>query len=586
MNSRTFAKLVLLLTLGMLGLVSLVPQQTAAAPDVWSPKWNQAVVDASGDMGYHSSIAYQTISPGTGNTYVSYYAAGQGLKLARYKDGTGVSCSNGWDCAVIDNNGSAKLGYENALVVDSSNGFRWIAYTDPDYGRLMLMRVDNNEAKSRWIPVDIQGPLDSGIDVVKYPSIVLIDHQPRMAHYDYFKSNQATYLEVISGTSQVGYSTVAFIDSNDQPSPFGYFPSIDYDQFNDYPMVAYRGDGSSNYPASHTLNYAGTVPPGTGGNGCKDDLGGLVRDWVCRVIDPTPETGNYISFHAGGGLLDWPQVAYYNATKHTLKYAVYSGVQASCGTGAVVGWECEEIETIGTGSGVDMVNDIYPGTPTIAYYDNDDYANGVLKVARRVGSGGNCGLGSAAGKWQCVYADRGLNPFVGVHDVGRNPSITLSQDGRVYISYYDVTAKSLKVVNEKGDAPTLSKKYNQSTVNSGETVFATYVITNNLDTLLTGIYFTDYVTPTAVVLGSGPVADSCSGSFGTLNNNGVFYWSGGILGAGQKCSFTMGLVAKAPGTHVDTTALLYSTEAQFAPGVTATLIVKAFYRLFLPVVRR
>src|SRR5205814_39510 len=136
-----------------------------------------------------------------------------------------------------------------------------------------------------------------------------------------------------------------------------------------------------------------------------------------------------------------------------LKYARYTGGNTSCGAGGETGWQCDEIETIGGGGGVAMAVDA-SGTPTIAYYDTDDYTNGVLKAAYLVGSGGNCGLGSAAGKWACDVVDRGWTQSA-YHNLGLYPSIALSGDGRAYISYYDVTAKTLQVANQQGAAPTM-----------------------------------------------------------------------------------------------------------------------------------
>jgi hypothetical protein len=78
------------------------------------------------------------------------------------------------------------------------------------------------------------------------------------------------------------------------------------------------------------------------------------------------------------------------------------------------------------------------GTPHISYYTRLALSDDSLKYAHYVGSGGNCGSGAAAGKWQCDTIDSG-------DGVGKYTNIALyGVYDRPHIAYYDDGGDKLK----------------------------------------------------------------------------------------------------------------------------------------------
>lgn len=567
----------------IVGLVlgGLSPARTQAAPEVWSPTWHSVTVDnGNNDVGSHSSIAF---SPVDHHPYVSYYEAQTGyLKMATYSDGYGVSCNAGWSCFNLDGGTNSQTGAENSLVFDAA-GTAWIGYTDPSYSWAKLLRLDTNFNKTISVLRGDSGPSSNppGADEMRFPSITMWNGHPIVAAYEKFDGTKGiwTFLRLLSTDSW--YLDVEVVPAD---VTLGYYASLDYNLMTGRPTVAYRGNGNGLLAGSHTLNYAVTSDnPG----GCSN--AGSPTGWDCRVIDFTAETGNFVSFHAPRNANDALQVAYYDATNHQLKYARRVGGNVYCNNFplADIGWQCDAIETVdigGFGVGLSMAVDAN-GNPAIAYYDQTDYANGVLKVARFVGSGGNCGIGAANGTWQCSVADRGLIPLVGVHNVGQNPSIGLSPDGRVHVSHYDATAKQLRITNERGAAPTLTKFYDKNSVGVGGIVQATYTIKNNLNNQyvpMTRVNFTDAISPTAIV--QSVVSNTC-GPVGPIHDAGDGSWlNNGIVPALGSCSIKLNLVAKTPGLNPGHSWAEFSVEAAGNSGVSPSLSI--FLQIFLPLIRR
>jgi hypothetical protein len=101
---------------------------------------------------------------------------------------------------------------------------------------------------------------------------------------------------------------------------------------------------------------------------------------------------------------------------------------------ATAPWFIETVDSsFGVGSHVSVAIDPDCGTTYISYYDankND------LKMAKYVGSGGNCGTG---GHWSCETVDAS-------NDVGQYSSIAVDPTTNLpVIAYWDTTAKDLKL---------------------------------------------------------------------------------------------------------------------------------------------
>jgi hypothetical protein len=578
MNTRTIVKLVWLIAFSALAFGAVIPALTMAAPGVWNPSWYRVTVDnSSSDVGRHSSIA---INPTNNRPYVSYYDSANGkLKLAVYGLSSPPNCQNLWFCVNLEGDGTSQAGYDNSMVIDGS-GNAWIAYTDPSLGQLTLLMVD---------PKGVRYPvlIDDGMDQVKYPSVAMIGNEPKVANWVYCKVCDWSRL-YLDNAQYHTYLDVETVKGGSQPSQVGYFASLDYDSVSGKAMLGYRGDGNAIAPAPHTLNYAVQTYPYVGADGCHS--GDYQVDFGnCIVIDPVADTGNYVSFHARHSNTDWLQVAYFNSAKHTLKYARFTGGNTFCGAGGQMGWQCDEIETIGGGGGVAMAVDA-GGTPTIAYYDMDDYANGVLKAARLVGSGGNCGLGSAAGKWACDVVDRG-SYVSGFHHVGLYPSIAIKPDGRAYISYYDVTAKTLQVADQQGPAPSMYVAFNPASIAVGGQSQMEFAILNNLPAsqTLTNVSFSVYLGPELSVVPNGLVGSACGGSIMYFNNNNGFALITAAIPPNGVCAFSMKLVGNQPGTWKVSAGPVYSVEDAPSSVSSATLTVtpvNGVHKLFLPLINR
>ncbi|MFC2046379.1 hypothetical protein ACFLTC_02520 [Chloroflexota bacterium] len=150
------------------------------------------------------------------------------------------------------------------------------------------------------------------------------------------------------------------------------------------------------------------------------------NDWSCSTVDDFRDPGQYNSIAispTSGGV----GFAYYAAFDGQLKYAYYS-------CGPLCWWQKHTIDE-GLG-GVSVVGkhtslQYSPGgIPYIAYYFERDVGDDALMLAYYVGIGGNCGLGSVAGQWQCDTIDAG-------EGVGQYASLTLDAAGNRHIAYYD-----------------------------------------------------------------------------------------------------------------------------------------------------
>jgi hypothetical protein len=160
---------------------------------------------------------------------------------------------------------------------------------------------------------------------------------------------------------------------------------------------------------------------GTGGN-C-----GPNNSWLCQTIDSTYGVGKFSSIDVNpstGGI----GIAYYDATNGKLKYA-HGEICPTCS------WSIDTVDQplffptdkMGQYSSLKYHSN---GTPYIAYYFENTGNVDALMVASYVGSAGNCGYGSAAGKWQCDTIQIG-------EGVGQYASLALDGSDRPRIAYYD-----------------------------------------------------------------------------------------------------------------------------------------------------
>ncbi len=186
---------------------------------------------------------------------------------------------------------------------------------------------------------------------------------------------------------------------------------------------------------------------GTGGN-C-----GTANRWSCETVDSTGDVGQYASLamaspsmFLGGTRYG---ISYYDATNHALKYAYYfctNSIPVNCS------WKIETIQS----SSIAMT---YYGTYTDLAYNEDNspiigYRNstvqltfpsktmGTLRYAYRK-TGGNCGVGDAAGDWECETIDYG-------EGFGQYLSMDLDTNGMPRFTYYDSKTDALRYARYQG----------------------------------------------------------------------------------------------------------------------------------------
>ena len=165
--------------------------------------------------------------------------------------------------------------------------------------------------------------------------------------------------------------------------------------------------------------------------------------WYCETVDSQGDVGQYSSIdyfsQAGTNKIG---IAYFDATNHALKAAIWS-----CPTFLPCGWSISMIEqgTIGVsnfGRYASLKFDAL-GAAHITYYNENSFINDSLKYASYVGSGGNCGIGSATGKWLCETVVSGAN-------TGAHSSLDLTSNDAPYIAFTVTSSNEVRVCNRTG----------------------------------------------------------------------------------------------------------------------------------------
>ena len=229
----------------------------------------------------------------------------------------------------------------------------------------------------------------------------------------------------------------------DTPGSTGLYTSVTINPFNDTTYISY-------YDATNeTLRMA--MNRGFGSGNCGPD-----NSWLCQTVDSTKGVGKYssIAVYPSTGEIG---IAYYDATTGKLKYA-HGKICAICS------WSIDTIDqpilfpTDNKGQHTSLKFDSN-GKPYIAYYFEITSGVDALMVASYVGSGGNCGYGSAAGKWQCDNIQTG-------EWIGQYASLALDGSDQPRIAYYDGGNDALMYAYQYGVSwtireilPTNSGKY-------------------------------------------------------------------------------------------------------------------------------
>lgn len=204
-----------------------------------------------------------------------------------------------------------------------------------------------------------------------------------------------------------------------------------------YVSVAFLGSTPyvSYYDVTNTSLRA-AWPVASGGN-C-----GSANTWHCETVDNSAEVGKYssIATSSSGSRVG---IAYYDVTNGALKFA-----ERTCYHG-VCAWSIVTVDdsTVAFVGAYPSLRYDTAGERHIAYRSNIPIVHvSYLKYAHSVASGGNCGVGAAAGKWQCDAIESG-------DDLARFNSLDLNGAGQPRIAYYDDGNNILKYA-QKGGAGT------------------------------------------------------------------------------------------------------------------------------------
>lgn len=211
----------------------------------------------------------------------------------------------------------------------------------------------------------------------------------------------------------------------------GQHPALAFHPANNKPYI-------SHYNAT-TQDLHLTYPVDLNGN-C-----GTNNAWYCEIVDSTGDVGQYSSiaiYDNGSASTRKTGVAYYDATNRALKAAIWS-----CPLIGTCSWNIATIQR-----GIVGVSDFgrYAsiafdslGVAHISYYYGNAFGDDALKYASYVGSGGNCGLDGAVGKWECESVVSGAN-------TGTHTSLDLTNNDAPYIAFYDSSPGEIRVCNRAG----------------------------------------------------------------------------------------------------------------------------------------
>lgn len=154
--------------------------------------------------------------------------------------------------------------------------------------------------------------------------------------------------------------------------------------------------------------------------------------WKCETVDAGGIVGSnssivvtcYPWIYGCNDVTPWVSISYLDESNGDLKYAERSGAGY---------WRIQTIDSANKTGLETSIDRVDGGTTYITYLDstvND------LRMASIVGYlNGNCGKDLS---WKCQTLD-GLN-----NNMGRGNSLDLDSNGKVHISYYDVTSRAVK----------------------------------------------------------------------------------------------------------------------------------------------
>jgi len=419
------------------GQAQAIPQKEETASTQGNTRWVKEYVDQPGDVGSHTSIAFD---PGNGTPWISYYDdTNTALKVAhRVSSGGNCGLSNDWYCSTVDSSGNVGMYSSIDVHPDDSSLFNnrlvGVAYYDTSNSALKFAEYSCITLPCTWRIVTVQdaevylgAPSYGQYTSLKYTA----NGNPRIAYYtsNPLGSDALKFATEVDSGGNCGEGDAAEkwnCETVDSGEGMGQYVSLSKSEFVNTHIAYYNGNTGD-------LKYA--YYAGFGGN-CGTD-----NTWSCATVDGTDgsDVGKFVSIHAQANASDKLQFAYYDTTHGKLKYAVHVGGGGNCGE--FNNFQCDNIESIGTGLtkvGISLAVDSN-NVPIIAYMNaSEDQGPSSLKVAQPAYSlgllYGNCGPETPFSTWQCTFIDGG-----GAHqDEAAYASIVLNPSGLAMIAYSEL----------------------------------------------------------------------------------------------------------------------------------------------------
>jgi uncharacterized repeat protein (TIGR01451 family) len=127
------------------------------------------------------------------------------------------------------------------------------------------------------------------------------------------------------------------------------------------------------------------------------------------------------------------------------------------------------------------------------------------------------------------------------------------------------------------EPPAIAKAFNPATIAPGGTSTLTLTLSNPAanTVALVGVAFTDAFPAGLTVASPNGLANTCGGTATAAAGSGSVSLSGGTIAVGASCAITLTVTAAAPGSFVNTTGTVSSTNGGTGNTATATLNVNA-----------